>query len=225
MKDAAAILFDFGGTLDAPGVPWKERFGRHWRAEGLDVPQERFDRAFYDSADSMVGTIPGELALTGTVEELARRLSRNLGLAGDPRGERVAASFLAEARAHLAASVGILRGLAPRYRLGIVSNFYGNLETVCHNTSIRSRFGVVVDSVRAGFSKPDPRIFMRALDGLGVAPRDATFVGDSAARDMAGARALGMRHIWLIAEPPPGEPCCPGDAMIHSLTDVEALLL
>jgi FMN phosphatase YigB (HAD superfamily) len=42
---------------------------------------------------------------------------------------------------------------------------------------------------------------------------------------MAGARALGMRHIWLIANPPPGEPCCPDDAMIHSLTDVEALLL
>jgi hypothetical protein len=42
---------------------------------------------------------------------------------------------------------------------------------------------------------------------------------------MAGARALGMRHIWLIADPPPpGPPCCPGDAMIHSLTDVEALL-
>jgi hypothetical protein len=34
-----------------------------------------------------------------------------------------------------------------------------------------------------------------------------------------------MRHIWLTGEPaPPGGPCCPGDAMIHSLADVEALL-
>jgi putative hydrolase of the HAD superfamily len=120
----------------------------------------------------------------------------------------------------------VLTRLSARYRLGLVSNFYGNLETVCHNTAIQSLFGVIVDSVRAGLSKPDPRIFMRALDELGVAPADATFVGDSAARDMAGARALGMRHIWLIADPPPpGGPCCPGDVMIHSLEDVEALLL
>jgi HAD superfamily hydrolase (TIGR01549 family) len=139
---------------------------------------------------------------------------------------RVADRFLDDAHRHLRRNQALLARLGARYRLGLVSNFYGNLETVCHNTAIRSLFGVIVDSVRAGFSKPDPRIFMRALDGLGVAPIDATFVGDSSARDMAGARALGMRHIWLIADPPPpGGPCCPGDAMIHSLTDVEALLL
>ena len=41
----------------------------------------------------------------------------------------------------------------------------------------------------------------------------------------AGARALGMRHIWLTGEPAPAAgPCCPGDAMIHSLAEVEALL-
>jgi hypothetical protein len=43
---------------------------------------------------------------------------------------------------------------------------------------------------------------------------------------MAGARALGMRHIWLTGEPaPPGGPCCPGDAIIQTFQAVEALLL
>jgi putative hydrolase of the HAD superfamily len=144
----------------------------------------------------------------------------------DPRAiARVADRFLADAHRHLRRNQELLERLRPRYRLGIVSNFYGNLETVCDNTAIRRLFGVIVDSVRVGVSKPDPRIFMAALDRLEVTPADATFVGDSAARDMAGARALGMRHIWLIGEPaPPGGPCCPGDAMIHSLADVEALL-
>ena len=107
-----------------------------------------------------------------------------------------------------------------------MSNFYGNLDTVCNNVAILPFFGVIVDSEQVGCSKPDPRIFWTALEQLGVTPADATFVGDSAARDMAGARALGMRHIWLTGEPAPsGGPCCPGDAMIHSLADVEALLL
>ena len=187
---------------------------------------EAFDPVFYRADDALVGAIP----VTMTFEETVRRLTVNIASALAVRDERVIARvadrFLDDAHRHLQRNQALLARLRARYRLGLVSNFYGNLETVCHNTAILSLFGVIVDSVRAGFSKPDPRIFLRALEGLGVTAPDATFVGDSAARDMAGARGLGMRHIWLIADPPPpGGPCCPGDAMIHSLVDVEALLL
>jgi putative hydrolase of the HAD superfamily len=172
-----------------------------------------------------VGTVPATLSFEETVRRLAVGVADGLAVRDARVIARVADRFLDDAHRHLRRNRALLERLRERYRLGLVSNFYGNLDTVCDNTSIRSCFGVVVDSVRAGFSKPDPRIFQRALDGLGVTAPDATFVGDSAARDMAGARALGMRHIWLIAEPPPsGGPCCPGDAMIHSLADVEALL-
>ena len=61
---------------------------------------------------------------------------------------------------------------------------------------------------------------------LGLEPADATFVGDSLPRDMAGARAVGMRHIWLVSEAAPAQdPCCRGDRVIHSLKDLEGLLL
>lgn len=173
-----------------------------------------------------MGAVPPTLTFERTVRRLTESLAAALSVRDERVSARVADRFLADAHRHLRRNQALLARLHARYRLGIVSNFYGNLETVCHNVSIRPFFGVIVDSVEAGLSKPDPRIFMKALDGLGVTPADATFVGDSAARDMAGARALGMRHIWLTGEPtPPGGPCCPGDAMIHSLEDVEALLL
>jgi len=55
--------------------------------------------------------------------------------------------------------------------------------------------------------------------------RFVSFVGDSLTRDMAGARAVGMRHIWLVGgAAPAGDPCCRGDRVIHSLKDVEGLL-
>jgi putative hydrolase of the HAD superfamily len=207
-------------------VTWKERFFALWRDEGVADRPERFDPVFYRADDALVGAIPATLSFEETVRRLSADLAAALGVRDARVIARVADRFLADAHRHLRRNQPVLTRLSARYRLGLVSNFYGNLETVCHNTAIQSLFGVIVDSVRAGLSKPDPRIFMRALDELGVAPADATFVGDSAARDMAGARALGMRHIWLIADPPPpGGPCCPGDAMIHSLEDVEALLL
>jgi putative hydrolase of the HAD superfamily len=207
-------------------VTWKERFFALWRDEGAADRPERFDPVFYRADDALVGAIPATLSFEETVRRLSADLAAGLAVRDERVIARVADRFLADAHRHLRRNQPLLARLSARYRLGLVSNFYGNLETVCHNTAIQSLFGVIVDSVRAGLSKPDPRIFMRALDELGVAPADATFVGDSAARDMAGARALGMRHIWLIADPPPpGGPCCPGDVMIHSLEDVEALLL
>ena len=188
--------------------------------------RDAFDPVFYAADDALVGVIPTTLSFEDTVRRLAAGLAAALSVRDADVIARVADRFLADAYHHLRRNQGLLARLRSRYRLGIVSNFYGNLETVCHNVSIRPFFGVIVDSEQVGISKPDPRIFMKALDGLGVSPADATFVGDSAARDMAGARALGMRHIWLTGEPaPPGGPCCPGDAMIHSLEDVEALLL
>ena len=205
-------------------MTWKERFYRLWRDEGAAGSREAFDPVFYAADDALVGTVPPTL----TFEETVRRLSAGVAAALPARDPgavmRVAGRFLDDAHRHLRRNHPLLARLARRYRLGIVSNFYGNLDTVCHNTSVRPLFGAVVDSVPAGFSKPDARIFRQALRALGVDPADATFVGDSPTRDMAGARALGMRHIWLVEDPAPGAPCCPGDAVIHSLMDVEALL-
>ncbi len=191
---------------------------------GTRRPLSRARRVVVKVGSGLV-TTPGEGPSSERIGRLAGDLAAALAVR-DPRASaRVADRFLADAHRHLRRNQALLERLRERYRLGIVSNFYGNRETVCDNTAIRRLFGVIVASVRVGVSKPDPRIFMAALDRLEVTPADATFVGDSASRDMAGARALGMRHIWLIGEPaPPGGPCCPGDAMIRSLTDVEALL-
>ena len=41
------MLFDFGGTLDAPGVHWLTRFHRLYLQIGLEVAPERIKEAFY----------------------------------------------------------------------------------------------------------------------------------------------------------------------------------
>ncbi len=172
-----------------------------------------------------MGTIPRTLSFEDTVRRLSAGLAAALAARDPKAADRVADRFLADAHRHLRRNQALLERLRARYRLGVVSNFYGNLETVCHNVAISPLLSVIVDSEQVGCSKPDPRIFATALDTLGVAAADATFIGDSAARDMAGARALGMRHIWLTGTPAPAAgPCCPGDAMIHSLAEAEALL-
>jgi HAD superfamily hydrolase (TIGR01509 family) len=219
------ILFDFGGTLDADGLTWKDRFFRLFREEGVSLAPAAFDSHFYAADDALVGTLPETLGLRDSVGRLARDVAARLGLDAERAGGRVAARFLDDALGCLDANRAVLGRLRERYRLGVVSNFYGNLEAVCDDVGIRPLFDVIVDSARVGCTKPDARIFRCAVDALGLTFPQAMFVGDSPTRDMAGARAVGMAHVWLVeADGSVRTPCCGDDRVIHTLKDLEGLL-
>lgn len=214
MKPPDALLFDFGGTLDADGVAWKDRFRS---MAGYSGSLEAFDRAFYAADDALVGTVPRDLSFRGTVELLSEKLVRELGLDAQ-RGQRIADIFFHTSLAKAEASRQILGRLAQRFRLGIVSNFYGNLEQVCADTGIARHVQVTVDSAVVGFEKPDPRIFQAALSALDVKPEAAVFVGDSLPRDMQGARGLGMPHVYVAPEG--AKACCPEDRVVGSVAEL-----
>jgi FMN phosphatase YigB (HAD superfamily) len=206
----AAILFDFGGTLDWP-AHWLDRFVGHSRAAGLDVDRMTLDHAFkaatafgYRTADRM-----RELGLEGTVlyhlhHQLATlrahddRMRAIIDKFGAARLElAIGASFVSESRAGLAASRAILESLAESYQLGIVSNFYGNLDRILDECGLAPLLAFVADSSRLGIFKPDKRIFTTALDAMRANPASTLMVGDSLSKDCAPARALGMRTAWL----------------------------
>jgi putative hydrolase of the HAD superfamily len=207
---SAVILFDFGGTLDWP-AHWLDRFLAHSRAAGLEVDRATLDHAFkaatgfgYRTADRM-----RELGLEGTVHyhlrhQLAalRESNDHLRATIDELGaERletaISTSFVSESRDGLGASRAVLEPLAQRYQLGIVSNFYGNLDRILDEAGMLSLFAFVADSSRLGIFKPDKRIFSAALDSLDARAATTLMVGDSLDKDCAPARALGMSTVWL----------------------------
>src|SRR4029079_14282757 len=102
------LLFDFGGTLDADGVAWKERFHALYRTDGLDVTSDAFARAFYAADDPLVGSLPPTTDLAGTVHaltvnlerELTRRFSGRMSESGD-RTQRIASDLHYDCEARL----------------------------------------------------------------------------------------------------------------------------
>lgn len=58
-------------------------------------------------------------------------------------------------------------------------------------------FDLVMIEGELGFGKPDPRVYHRALDGLGVAPADAWMIGDNLDWDVAPPQAIGIHGIWI----------------------------
>lgn len=62
----------------------------------------------------------------------------------------------------------------------------------------------LVTSEEAGAEKPSPAPFRLALSKLGVAPKDALFIGDDWRTDIQPALALGMAGLWLRRDPAEG---------------------
>lgn len=63
--------------------------------------------------------------------------------------------------------------------------------------AIGHRFGAVVTTDTLGVGKPDPRTYLEAARLAGSRPQDTVCVGDNLEWDVVGARAAGLRAVWL----------------------------
>ncbi|GAB4211866.1 MAG: hypothetical protein OHK0022_46930 [Roseiflexaceae bacterium] len=121
-----------------------------------------------------------------------------------------------------------LRRLRERYQLGLVSNAQRCfLEHELEQCGLDELLDAVVVSSDHGIIKPDPRLFHLALEELGATPTQAVYAGDSLDHDICGARAAGIRAIWLDRKAtglPTDAPCQP-DAIIRRLDELEAVLI
>ena len=227
-QGCTAILFDYGGTLDSDGIHWLVRFYALYDEAGMALPQSEITRAFYHAvntcyADSRVLSF----GLKSLVDYHVQLQFEALGI-DDPAKEKwLANRFRSDCESTFKGRLGFLGRIKDSYRLGIVSNFYGNLATVLDEAGLSGLFDVVIDSNRVGIRKPDPRIFELALSRMGIPGTEAVFVGDSFDRDMVPAMKMGMKAVWLKGEDKGTDAGASPDAVhaaIGRLADLEGLL-
>jgi len=236
-----AILFDFGGTLDFPRH-WLDRFVAHYQAAGLDIERAELDRAFSAATEKAYArsAMLRNHSLSQLVRFLVELQFENLRVGGSAALPhlltqaasggiitdikiRICDSFLAESAVGLAISRPLLALLARRFKIGVVSNFYGNLDRVIADADLARSVAVIADSGRLGLYKPDVRIFAAALARLGVQPGDAVMVGDSIRKDCAPARAMGMATVWLRHREFRGHETAPGDPADFTIDSLHEL--
>ena len=86
-----------------------------------------------------------------------------------------------------------LHRLGNDFQLGTISNGFADLQVI----GLAHHFHTSLAAHRFGRAKPDPAIFHAACAAMGVAPRDAVYVGDDLALDVAGAQNAGLRAVWM----------------------------
>jgi len=108
-------------------------------------------------------------------------------------------------------------------KLGLVSNAGDGdaIRQFLDRSGLLPYFRSVVISGEVGVAKPWEEIFRTALDEMHLLPRNAVYVGDRYEVDILGARAVGMRPVYIREYHTAGEP--PKDIEIDAPT-IENLL-
>ena len=87
------------------------------------------------------------------------------------------------------------------YKLALVADgLVGTCYNVLTQYGLYDLFDAFAISEQVGVEKPDPRMFMCALDQLKIARHDygrTVMVGNYLARDIKGANGLGMISVWM----------------------------
>jgi putative hydrolase of the HAD superfamily len=211
-------LFDVGETLIRPRESFGAVYARVLARLGLAREAPELERALRATWAEVTASLPPGTDRYGSFpggEEAywLRFVQRTLELAGASTpglAERALAplrSAFAEPEAwevfpEVEASLDRLR--AAGIRLGVVSNWDSRLPVLLDRLGLAGRFDVLAVSALAGFEKPHPEIFRRALVGLGADPAGTAHVGDIPELDGAGAHAAGIRPILLERHAPEG---------------------
>jgi putative hydrolase of the HAD superfamily len=219
-----AVLLDYGGTLDGDAWHWFDHFRALYAAAGRPLDETALKAAFY-AADEALAADPAvrSFGLTTMVETHVGLQLARLGIDDRVLFHRLVDGFVADTHRAWDRNQPLLRRLATRYRLGVVSNFYGNMPALLAEAGL-GPFATVLDSALVGLRKPDPALYELAATRLVLPPGTVLHVGDSWDRDVVPARAIGMHAAWL-APADTAMPPAPGSVWrLRSLLDLGALL-
>ncbi|MBB2912692.1 putative hydrolase of the HAD superfamily [Streptosporangium becharense] len=205
------VLFDIDDTLFDYSTSEQIGLLKHLDVEGLlelfpspadavavwrEVMEEEYARF-----------LAGELTFTGQQLVRTRRfLARAGSLPADGISDHEASvwftrynEFRIAAWSAFPDAGAVLRTLAPRFRLGVVSNSsLAHQRNKLRTIGLLHHFGdSIVCSAEHGAPKPDPSIFLAGCATLGLPAHQVAYVGDKYEIDALGAREAGLHSYWL----------------------------
>ena len=182
--DLSAVILDWGGVLmrtadPGPRLAWDARLG---------LAAGSINRLVFESGDWRRAQL-GQVSEDEVWSNLGARL--NLApeaLAGLRRDFWAGDQLDTE-------MVTLVRGLRPRFKTALLSNFPASLRTLLTQCGVTDAFDEMVISGEVGLVKPNARIYPLTAGRLGVPVGECLFVDDFS-ENVAGARAAGMQTLY-----------------------------
>ena len=203
------ILFDYGGTLDTSALHWSYIIHDGYRHAGIELTQEDFRKA-YVFAERALAKVRYILPQDDFFALLYKKvnLETEFMIANDiwqPKSQDERIRIINEvalycdnyARKEVEKSGFVLKELQKKYPMVMVSNFYGNLHTVIKNYGIAEYFPTIIESAVVGIRKPNPEIYQKGVEAIGLLPEECVVIGDSYSKDILPGKTAGCQTIWF----------------------------
>jgi glucose-1-phosphatase len=185
MSSIDVLLFDLGGVLvEFSGV-----------RDLTVLLQGRLSES--EILEQMSHYLPSEQFGLGRLsrEEFGNRFVKDWNLELHPQD--FLREFKSWSRRLYPGAVELLALLRPRFRLAALSNSNElHWERNTNDLGVNDLFEVAISSHQVGLYKPDPQIYLIALDRLGVPPDRVMFFDDVPA-NVTAASALGIRAFQV----------------------------
>ncbi len=220
------MIFDFGGTLatgELDSKSYRHQLLAYIHSLGYALSERTLAKTFDGMLAVLMKARKDNRELT--FEELHSRALVKLGI--NPTEEMLnhihdiyAENFPVKPVPGVAEALQTLHG---RYKLAIISNATSQLPRLAlEKAGLIKFFQLVVISRDLGIRKPDPKIFQYVLEKLGVRPEETIHVGDLMEQDVVGAKAAGIKTVWIKNEEEPiiEEP----DHTIRSITELPKII-
>ena len=205
--DAAGTLFDVRGSVG-------EVYGKFARRWGITVSNEDLNTAFFQSfASASPMAFPGIEAAKITQIEFEwwqAVAAKAFQIAGVFNQFSDFPKFFAELYAHFATAEpwfvypdvfpALNKWQQQGIELAVVSNFDSRIYAVLKALNLAEYFTSVTISTEVGAAKPDSQIFTAALQKHNGIAENVLHIGDSFKADYCGAKAAGLKAIWLNRE-------------------------
>jgi epoxide hydrolase-like predicted phosphatase len=180
-----AVIWDLGGVL----VRTEDRGPRTRLAEQFGLTYEQMEAVVFDRPTARQASV-GEITARHHWEEVCSYLQRPI-----EDLPQIKTSFFAGDRLD-SQLISMIYSLRPRYKTGLLSNAFSDLreEYIERSWKFQDAFDEMIISAEVGIAKPDPHIYLLALQRLHVLPHEALFVDDFI-QNVEGACSVGMLGI------------------------------
>lgn len=193
MSRYEAVLFDYGGVFTTSPFAAVEGRGAELGADPKLLLDAIFGPYDVDTDHPWHRLERGEIALGVAVEEIVE-LGRGHGVDANPF-QFFAAMGAGGINETVVACARELRG--DGLKTALVTNNAAEFREGWRNSiPVDELFDVVVDSSEEGVRKPDPRIFERTLERLGVEAARSVFLDDYHG-NVCAAESLGIKGVLV----------------------------
>lgn len=209
LTDIKSIIFDYGGTLDTNSRHWSEVLWSKYEEYHVPVGKADFREA-YVYGERTLARIPlvkpednfhdvlrmkTKLQMEYLIEQGKLELTDAMEYA-----VKIADSCYQYVLNVLEKTRPVVQSLSRKYKLVLVSNFYGNIRSVLKDFELDDFFSDVIESSVVGVRKPDPAIYRLGVEALKLPAENVLVVGDSFSKDMVPAKTVGCKVAWLKGE-------------------------